>query len=157
MVPSNKTRGNEQKLMDRKFHLNKSGGQSIGVGCPERFWSLPRWRYLRTIWTQSGAQCSRETYLRRKDGPDDLQWTLPTLNHRITEWVKCWQVGNKRLWFRNIGQAVRTCLNTGICLNTLLKLSPNICRLNLSWLVPITMLDSYWAHNKLLLNAVARD
>lgn len=65
-MPSNML-GHGQKLMHREFHLQMrmsfSTVQWLGTGtdCPEKLWSVPHWRYPRSVWTQSCAMWSRMT------------------------------------------------------------------------------------------------
>ncbi|KAJ7399644.1 hypothetical protein BTVI_112959 [Pitangus sulphuratus] len=59
VVQRNGTRCNEQKLMHRKFHLDKRKNfftvqvTPTRTNCPERLWSLPHWKHSSTLWTQS--------------------------------------------------------------------------------------------------------
>lgn len=73
VVLSNRTRGNRQKLMCRKFHLNmrKNFFTVPGTDCPERIWSFLHWRQPRTLWMQSCARFSRTTLLDQEVGVDD--------------------------------------------------------------------------------------
>lgn len=80
MVQNNRTIGNGQKVMHRKLHLNirknftvQETEQQSGTDCSERLWSLLHWGYLRSIWMQSWAGCSRMTL------PEQQGWTRSSI------------------------------------------------------------------------------
>ncbi|KAJ7398949.1 hypothetical protein BTVI_120191 [Pitangus sulphuratus] len=53
VVLNNRTKGNGQKLMYKKFHLNMRKNfftvQVTTQFCPRRLWSLPYWRYFQDL------------------------------------------------------------------------------------------------------------
>jgi len=66
VVPSNRTRGNRQKMNHRKFHLNMRKNFTLrvkraltGTCCPGRLCILLLWRYSRPAWMRSCVTCSR--------------------------------------------------------------------------------------------------
>lgn len=62
-VPSNRTRGNTQKLMHRKSHMYMRKDFTVQVTEPwDRLWSLPPWKRSRTVWIQCCAMCSGMTH-----------------------------------------------------------------------------------------------
>ena len=54
------------------------GWRSTGTGCPGRLWSLLLWRYSRSAWTRSCADCCRWPCFGGGVGLDDPQRSLPT-------------------------------------------------------------------------------
>ncbi|KAJ7409036.1 hypothetical protein BTVI_58141 [Pitangus sulphuratus] len=84
VVPSNRTRGNGRKRMNRKFHLNMRMNFStvqVTMHCnrlPREVVESPSPEIFRNLWTDSCAMGSRLILLEQEVGLDDPLCSLPT-------------------------------------------------------------------------------
>lgn len=69
-----------------------------GASCSERLWTLPHWRYSRSIWKQSHAMCSGMTLLEQRGCTTWPAVVLSNLTHSGILWAlkSCWSYHLKK-------------------------------------------------------------